>query len=174
MIESRWRETWTENASAFDRVRSVAMTIDQPRTAAWIGERAEVAETTARDHLERLEEMGMLVTGESGGATTFGPDPAYVRFRELRALVSEHSNAELAEFAADVKAELETLRADHGVESPRELRERAVAADRSASESRTLLRAASDWDHYTYRLSLLEEAVERYDEYAGQPSVASG
>lgn len=173
MSDSQWVQTWTENASAFDRVRSVAMTVSEPQTATWIAERAEVAETTARDHLDRLAEIGMLVTDDSEGATTYTPDPAYVRFRELRELVSEHSNADLAEFAAEVKAEIETLQADYDVESPQALREHAVAADVSASDTRDLLRAASDWEHYSYRLSLLEEAVERYHEYTGHRSVAS-
>jgi predicted ArsR family transcriptional regulator len=173
MSDSQWVKTWKENASAFDRVRSVAMTVSEPQTAARIAEHAQVAETTARDHLLRLAEIGMLVTDETNGATTYRPDPAYIRFRELRELVSQHSNAELAEFAADVKEALETLQADHNVDSPQALREKAIAADISATETRDLLQAASDWEHYIYRLSLLEEAVERYNEYTGQPSVAS-
>lgn len=165
--------TWKENASAFDRVRSVAMTVSEPRTATWLAQRADVAETTARDHLGRLVEIGMLVTDDEAGATTYAPDPGYVRFRELRELVAEHSDAELADFAADLKEELEALRVEYDVESPRTLRERAVAADVPATETRELLQAASDWEHYRYRHSLLEEAVERYDEYTGQPSVTS-
>lgn len=174
MSAPSWQRTWTEHATAFDRVRSVAMAVSEPRPAGWIADRAAVAETTARNHLGRLVDMGMLVTAESAGATTFAPDPAYVRFRELQALAGAHSRAQLAEFAADVKAELESLRGAYDVASPRALRERAVSADRPSSETRDLLRAASDWEHYRYRLSLLEEAVERYDEYAGRPSMTPG
>ncbi|WP_152424820.1 DUF7342 family protein [Natronococcus jeotgali] len=173
MSDSNWVRTWKENASAFDRVRSTAMTVSEPQTAVWIAEHARVAETTARDHLVRLVDIGMLVTNDAGGVTTYTPDPAYVRFRELRELVNEHSNADLAEFAADIKEELEALEAEYDVESPRALREKATDADVSASDTRDLLQVASDWEHYTYRLSLLTEALERYNEYTGQPSVAS-
>lgn len=173
MSDSEWVATWKENASAFDRVRSVTMTVSEPRTAAWIAKQARVAETTARGHLDRLVEMGMVVDDNADGTTTYYPDPVYVRFRELRQLVNEHSHAELAEFVADVKEELEQLRAEYGANSPQMLREMAAGTDTSATETRDLLRAASDWEHYAYRRSLLEEAIERYNEYTGQPSVAS-
>lgn len=173
-MSSEWAETWTENTSAFDRVRSVTMALDEPRTAEWVAEQAHVAETTARGHLERLAEMGMLTTDTSGEAATYSPDPAYVRFRELQELVRDHSRADLVTWVADVKTKLEELSAEYDADSPRGLREQASTPDVSATTTRELLQAASDWDHYQYRLSLLNEAVERYDEYSGHQSPVSG
>ena len=165
MDRREWAETWAEHASAFDRVRAVTMTVDEPRPAAWVGERADVAESTARAHLERLGEMGVVRTGTDGEATVYEPDPAYVRFREVRRLVNDHDADELTGFAADVKDEIERLEEAHDAESPDELRQRATSAETTAAEARELRRAVSDWTHYRYRLSLLEDAVARYDEY---------
>jgi len=173
MDREAWTETWAENASAFDRVRGVAMSADDPRSAAWVADRAAVAESTARGHLERLVDLGALRTGIEDGATVYEPDPAYVRFREVRRLVDDHDPDELTAFAAEVKDEIATLRETHGADSPDELRRRATSAGTDADEARDLRRAASDWAHYRYRLSLLDDAVARYDEYhTGSPAPA--
>jgi len=173
MDREAWTETWAENATAFDRVRGVAMSVDEPRPATWVADRSVVAESTARAHLERLVDLGALRTGSSGGATTYEPDPAYVRFREVRRLVDDHDPDELTAFAAEVKDEIAALRETHDADSPAELRRRATSAETSADEARDLRRAASDWTHYRYRLSLLDDAVARYDEYhTGSPAPA--
>lgn len=173
MERGAWAETWAEHASAFDRVRAVAMTVDVARPAAWIGDRARVAESTARDHLERLVEMGVVRAGTDAGTTVYEPDPAYVRFREVRRLVNDHEPDELTGFVAEVKEEIERLQETHDADGPDDLRRRAAATETTAAETRELRRAVSDWTHYRYRLSLLEDAVARYDEYdAGNPATA--
>lgn len=173
MSDPDWVQPWKAHTSAFDRVRSIVMTAAAPQSAGWIADRAAVAETTARDHLERLDEMGVVRATERDGARVYAPDPAYVRFREIRELVGDHGPEELAGFAADVKEEIESIREAHGADSPAELRERAAAAATTAVEARTLLRAASEWEHFRYRVSLLEDAVSRYDEFhSGSPAAA--
>ena len=173
MSEPDWVETWKAHTSAFDRVRSIVMTTDAPRSAGWLADRAAVAETTARDHLERLAEMGVVRATDSDGTRVYAPDPAYVRFREIRELVRDHEPEELAGFTVDVKQEIETIRDAYGADSPTELRERAAAANTGVDEARELLRAASDVAHFWYRVSLLEDAISRYDEYrSGNPAVA--
>lgn len=169
MTDVEWESAWKEHASAFDRVRAVVMAADEARPARWIAEHARVAESTARDHLERLAEIGMVTVTRTDEGTQYGPDPAYVRFREIRKLTADYEPAELSDFIVDLKDSIAELRDTHDADSPSELR--AAAADETASpeESRELLRAASDWEHYAYRLSLLEDAVARYDEYTGSP-----
>ncbi len=54
-IDSEHLETWVETTTAFDRVQSVAVTVDQPHTAPEIAEKAHVAANTARKHLTSLE-----------------------------------------------------------------------------------------------------------------------
>ena len=160
-----WVSTWKENASAFDRVRSVVSSGTDPQTAGEIADRARVAESTARAHLERLVEMGTGRTRSVEGTTKYLPDPAYARFRAVRDLVNEHSPAELTALVAEVKEQIETTEREYGGRSPRELRERAAGSETSAERTLELLRAASDLEHYEYRRSLLADAIERYDEY---------
>lgn len=170
MTEIEWESTWKEHASAFDRVRAVVMATDEARPASWIAEHARVAESTAHDHLNRLAEMGVVKVASTDERTQYGPDPAYVRFREIRELAGDYDPDELSDFIVELKDSIAELRDTHDADSPSELR--AAAADESISpeESRELLRAAADWEHYAYRLSLLEDAITRYDEYTGTGS----
>ena len=113
--------------------------------------------------------MGMVTITNTDEGARYGADPAYVRFREIRELTGDYDPAELSDFVVELKDSIAELRDTHDVDSPSELR--AAAADETISpdESRELRRAAADWEHYAYRLSLLEDAIARYDEYTGSP-----
>jgi hypothetical protein len=172
MDDLDWEATWQEHASAFDRVRAVVLAVSEPRSAEWIADHARVAESTARDHLDRLTDMGVVTThaGESG--TTYGPDPAYVRFREIRELTGEYDSDELSGFVVDLKESIAELREAYDVDTPGALRAAATEPGVDADEARQMRRAASDWEHYAYRLSLLEDAITRYDEYTATETPA--
>lgn len=163
---------WKERTTAFDRVRSVALAVAEPRTAAWIAGEAAVAENTARRHLGRLADLNVLTADADGDATTYYPDPVYVRTRELRALVDEHDRDGLSGLAAELQADVERWRAEYDAAGPDEVRAGAAAADASAAEARERRRVASDWEHARYRLSLVEDALERYDEFTTRPAPA--
>lgn len=63
-------------------------------SAKWIAEAAEVFERTARRHLARLVEIGMLeeVSGES--SAMFRPDSLCTRLRGLRDILEEQDDLE--------------------------------------------------------------------------------
>ncbi|MFB6280588.1 MAG: ArsR family transcriptional regulator [Haloferacaceae archaeon] len=172
-IDASGDAAWKEHTSAFDRVRSVALSLSEPCPAAWIAEEALVAENTARRHLERLADLHVLTTDTTGNAVTYYPDPVYVRTRDLRELVTEHDRDELTELAADLKADVESWQDEYEVTSPDELRSTAAAEDTSADEAMERRRAASDWELTKYRLSLIEDALSQYDEYSNsRPATA--
>lgn len=157
-------EAWKEHTTAFDRVRSIAQALDQPRTAKYVATEAVVAETTAHDHLERLAEMNVVRTVASEDATLYEPDPLYTRFRALRRLIDEHDHEALLELKADLQQEIDEIRSQYDVDSPSTLRERAAETE-TAARTRTLLEDASDWDLSQYHLSIVEDAISNYSEY---------
>lgn len=159
-------DLWKEHQSAFDRVRSVAVTLSEPQSADWIAEQAHVAGNTARDHLQRLVEMNVLQEIPGDGATEYHPDPLYTRMRALRDLLDERDRNDLIALRADLQEQIETWQAKYDAESPDDLRERATRAD-TADETRDLRQTASDWDIVRYRLRLVEDAIEHYSEYTG-------
>lgn len=161
----RSAETWVEETSAFDRVMSVALSVDEPETATWIADEAHVAETTARSHLERLVDLRVLTSATNHGPTTYSPDAGYLRFRRVSALVEERSKDEIVKYVAELKADIESWKNEYGVEGPDELRTKATADGVSAAETREYMQVASEWDSREDEKSIAREAVERYDQF---------
>ena len=158
-------DAWKEQTSAFDRVQSVSDTVSRPRSASYIAEEACVAENTARDHLERLVDMNVLLKSVHEGTTMYSPDPLHTRMQALRELLDTHDHDGLIELKAEMQDRLETWRDEYEVDSPGELRERASDTD-EAAQTRTVLQAASDWELVLYRLSIVEDAIENYTTYS--------
>ncbi|MFB6150142.1 MAG: ArsR family transcriptional regulator, partial [Halobacteriales archaeon] len=166
---NRGTERWIEETSAFDRVRSVAFALQRPRTAGQIAESAHVSEKAARGHLQRLVEMDILLEETGEGATTYYPDPAYMRYREVRTLARDHDRDELTEIVATLKRDIEQWREEFAVETPDELR--ASVADTDVSEQAVYERRtiAEDWEYTEYRLGLIKDALAQYDRLTARP-----
>ena len=162
---ARGVEQWKEHTTAFDRVRSIAEALDQARTARYIAEEAAVSETTAYNHLKRLADMNVIRTVASDDATRYEPDPLYARFRTLRGLIEEHNHEELLELKADLQQQIEEYEAQFEVHSPTDLRKRATNTE-IATETMELIEDASDWELTLYHLSIVDDAIDNYSEYA--------
>lgn len=162
-------DRWKEHQSAFDRVRSIAVTVSEPRSADWVAEHAHVAGNTARDHLQRLVEMNVLQIVPGDGATRYSPDPLYTRMQALRNLLDGRDRDDLLRLRADLQEQVETWEAEYDADSPDALREVAARAD-TADETHEMRRTANDWDIVAYRLRLVEDAIENYADYAGSAS----
>jgi predicted ArsR family transcriptional regulator len=172
--EADWVETWKDHASAFDRVKSVTMTLSEPRPASWIATEAAVSPNTARDHLRRLIDLGVVTATENDGTRHYYPDPLYTRLRDVRELLQETTKRELSEQAAELKDDIAAWEAEYDADSPAALRERAADSDVSAERAHQLVAAASDWELARYRLSLLQDAIENYDTWSADPSSITG
>lgn len=158
-------EAWKAQTSAFDRVRSVAETLSRPRTAGYIAEEAAVAENTARDHLERLVDMNVLLQHDGDGPTTYSPDPLHTRAQTLRELLDEHDHDGLIRLKEDLQERIRDWRDEYDVDSPDELR--TLAAETSDPEAtRDVRTTASDWELVAYRLELVEDAIRNYATYS--------
>jgi DNA-binding transcriptional ArsR family regulator len=169
-----WVETWKEHASAFDRVKSVTMTLSEPRPASWIATEAAVSPNTARDHLRRLIDLGVVTATEKDGTHHYYPDPLYTRLRDVRELLRETTKRELSEQAAGLKDDIAAWEAEYDADSPETLRERAAEVEIPAEQAHELVAVASDWELARYRLSLVQDAVENYDTWSADPSSITG
>lgn len=165
-----WMETWKKHTSAFDRVKSVTMTLSEPQSAPWIAEQAAVSANTARDHLHRLADLGVVTATDDGGTRHYYPDPLYTRLRDIRALLEETTKQELSEQATELKNDIAAWKTEYDADSPDTLRERAAADTVSAEQAFELTRAASDWDLARYHLSLIQDAITNYDTWTSDPS----
>jgi predicted ArsR family transcriptional regulator len=157
-------EAWKEHTTAFDRVQSVATTVSKPRPVSYIADEAHVAENTARNHLERLVNLNVLLKTEHDDGALYSPDPLHTRIQTLRDLLEEHDRNDLIELKVELQSQIEDWEADYGVDSPRDLRAQAAETD-TASQTRDLQKTASEWELALYRLSILEDAIENYATY---------
>lgn len=165
-------DAWKEQTTAFDRVRSVAQTVTEPRSASWIAEEAAVSENTARDHLQRLVEMNVLRAFEGGATTTYTPDPLHTRMQTLRELIDEYDHDGLIERKEELQRDIQACQDEYGVDSPAELR--ALAAEtETADETATIRQTADDWELTIYRLGIVEEAIENYTAYSSSDSAVA-
>jgi predicted ArsR family transcriptional regulator len=168
--DADWIDTWKEHASAFDRVKSVTMTLSEPRSAPWIAEQAAVSPNTARDHLRRLVDLGVVAESDDGGTRHYYPDPLYTRLRDIRELLEGTTKQELSEQAAALKDDIAAWKAEYDADTPDTLRERAAAETVSAERAYELTQVASDWELARYHLSLVQDAVTNYDTWSTDQS----
>lgn len=159
-------ETWIKQTTAFDRVKSVALTLSEPRTAAWIADEAHVSENTARSHLVRLADLGVLATTTTEHGTGYSPDAIYTRSQDIRELIQENTEDQLAARAVELQEELTSYVNRYDAESPAALRTSIAAAELSPDDARDRLEAASNWDYAQYQLSVVRDALEHYDTYS--------
>ncbi|WP_188127982.1 winged helix-turn-helix domain-containing protein [Halorubrum xinjiangense] len=168
--DAGWMETWKEHASAFDRVKSVTMTLSEPRSAPWIAEQAAVSPNTARDHLRRLVDLGVVAESDDSGTRHYYPDPLYTRLRDIRELLEGTTKQELSEQAAVLKDDIAAWKTEYDADTPDTLRERAAAEPVSAERAYELTQAASDWELARYHLSLVQDAITNYDTWSADQS----
>ena len=162
-------DRWIEETSAFDRVRAVAFSLQQPRSAGQIAESAHVSEKTARGHLRRLVEMDVLLEDAEDGPTTYYPDPGYMRYREVRTLARENDRDELTELVATLKSDIERWQDEYDVETADELRVSVADADVSETAVYERQKIAEDWEYTEYRLGLIRDALAQYDRLTARP-----
>jgi len=164
MTEAPVDDDWKQHTTAFDRVRSVATTVSDPKPAAAIADEAHVAENTARDHLERLAEMNVLLKTDDEGTTLYAPDPLHTRMQTLRELLDAHDHDGLLALKVDLQAQIETWQAEYDVDAPTALRTQAAAVE-TADETRSIQQVAREWELVAYRLDIVDDAIENYATY---------
>lgn len=79
----------------------------------------------------------------------------------LHELLEQHDRDELIELKADLQSQIDEWRDEYGGDSPGGLRARTADTE-TAAQTREIKTAASDWELATYRLSILEDAIENY------------
>ncbi|WP_089650181.1 DUF7342 family protein [Halobacterium hubeiense] len=159
-------EAWKAETKAIERVISVALSLDRPRTADWIADEAAVAPQTARDHLASLSELSIITQTTARGVTKYQLDTAYMRFREVSEYVEKYEKDHLMDVADEAQEQIQETKQRYEVEDSDELRAKATEPETTSSEIQEYKKAASEWETLEYRLDVIEEAIERYDEFS--------
>ena len=162
--QSRGMQAWVDETEAFDRVLSVALSLEDPQTASWVSEEACVSENTARKYLDRFEDLE-IVTAVEQGAVTYYPNSAYLRFKEVATLAENNDRDELEEKLERFKQDDEEVREEYDVDDPEDLRSLISSETTSAAETREYRRVASEWETLRHRLSITQQALQQYSQH---------
>jgi DNA-binding transcriptional ArsR family regulator len=162
--------SWADQSAA-DRVRWVAESLAEPRTAGWVAEEAEVSPSTARKYLERLADDRRLTRHEDGNRTRYAPDPVTRYLDEVREAYEAQSADELAASLTDLRSRIDGWREEYDVSTPNELRATVAEVDPSAAERRR--EDALEWEHARERIRVLEDALGLYDRFPADPEVVA-
>ena len=160
---SEERTSWSQQAGSSERVRAIALTLQQPRNAGWIANEAEVARATAKKYLEQFVDNGDLVTLEVGRETRYMPDPVTGYLREVRELIEEFDKDTLTSELAAINDEIDAWKDQYDVETAAVLRQSVGDSSIDSEERRKRIHVAEDWEYNQYQRELIQHALGLYD-----------
>lgn len=159
--------TWKKQTTAFDRVISVVTVLGEGRSIGWIADEAAVNEETVEEHLDRLHKLNVIRTEVADdGSSLYKIDPLYGRYQMLRQFLDEYdSESELRELQTELSERAERIAGKFDVETPGELRELADGEE-DTEQRKQLMKQASVWESTMYRRDVLDEAIEKHEQYS--------
>jgi predicted ArsR family transcriptional regulator len=167
--------SWDEDLTTRERVRLVARSLSEPRTASWIAEEADVAHGTAKKYLEQLVGEHEVVESDLGGTVTYYPDRITQYLEEVRDLFEDHTEEELTASIAEMKDQIREWQDEFDVESPNELRASIGETDIGPDAEARRREIASEWKYLQYRIDVVTDTLslyDRFDEHRRQPPTA--
>ncbi|WP_152040825.1 DUF7342 family protein [Salinigranum salinum] len=108
-----------DNAPADERVYRTALELYTPTRVVEVAERADCSKNSARRHLRRLADIGVL-TRMTENPETFERNESYFEWRRLNRL-SELDDDEYRDRLGELLSEDEAYRETYGVETPDEI-----------------------------------------------------
>ena len=153
-------EPWTESMTARERVVTIATTLDEPRTANWVADQAEVKWDTAKKHLDNLVEAGTLLVTDDD---KYVPDPTKAYFDTLRELIHNNSREDLRGELEAIAERVDEWKTEYGVESLDEL-EATLAEDRNPEDVSDRRRVLRRWENSLRTRQTIQTALSLYDD----------
>jgi len=145
-----------------ERVRAAARTLRVPRSASWVADETEVSVKTAQKYLDQLVEDNVLRAIDSEEQRRYCVDQLMASYREIATLQREHSRQSLTDTLETMRTRIDGWKDDYGVETPGELRSTiAEVSDETERDERK--KAASEWEHFTDRMPVVQAALTEYD-----------
>lgn len=157
-------QSWTETMSARERIRSVALTLSEPRSTNWISDQAETAWSTTNQELDDLVDRGQLRRVDAGESTLYQPDYTRLLFDELRQLIEEHTREQLQAELTAIAEEIEDWQEGYGVETWEELEQSLADGTLSSAEIRERRDVVRDWQANEEDRRLIRHALELYSD----------
>ena len=157
-------QSWGNSMSARERIRSVAETLQEPRSVNWISEQADAAWSTTSEELQTLAEQGQLRRIETGETTCYQPDYTRLLFEEIRTLITENTREELRNELATITEEIEEWQTTYNVETWEEVEQSLADGELTSSELRDRQDIIEFWRENEADRRLIKHALELYSD----------
>jgi len=102
-------EEWTDETTAFDRVRQVVDVTTEPQSVAEIADRARVSPPTARKYLSTMAEDGRVKRIDTDTGSQYMRAPQALAMRRIAAIHREHTKDEIRDSIRELKEERANL-----------------------------------------------------------------
>ena len=112
------RQRWQAEMDTFDRVYAVARGITAPTAYTEIAEIADCAPNTAKKHLERLAEMGIVSEDAESRPARYERNEGYLEWQEASRIASELSIEQIVDRVQALETERDEYEAEFGTTDP--------------------------------------------------------
>lgn len=149
-------EEWTDDTTAFARVRQTIDVTTEPRSARDIAEKARVSAPTARKYLSTMTETGRVKRISTDSGSRYMRAPQMLAMRRIAAIHREHTKAEIRDAIKDLKEQRASIKETHGVETVDELTLELDAGDDGWQD-------VARWRQIEQNLEIAQAALSLYE-----------
>ena len=146
---------WTDETTAFDRVRQVVDVTTEPQSVAEIADRARVSPPTARKYLSTMAEDGRVKRIDTDAGSQYMRAPQALAMRRIAAIHREHTKDEIRDSIRELKEERANLTETHEVGTIDELTLALEAGDEGWKD-------VARWRQIEQNLEIAQAALALY------------
>jgi len=117
-------QKWIENTTSFDRVSTIILSIEEPKSVSYVSKKAHLSENTARSHLKRLVDLYIVHEKPEKSANYYYPEPLYIQMKLLRDLYDNYNKNELINEKISLKQSINSIKSEYNILKPEELRKK--------------------------------------------------
>lgn len=151
----RIRENWTEREETFDRVYDVILGITEFTHYADIAELVGCSDNTARKHLDRLAEIGVLKRGSTDNPTTYCRNDFYLKWKEANYISNKYSGEEIIEKVRELEVRRGELKGKYEEDGPGEA---SIYKSDSDDPMHEQMKEIAEWQGIEEQIQLYELA----------------
>lgn len=161
-------DQWIENKTAFQRVYTTILGTTEPTSASTIADQAHCSETTARDALQQLAEMRIVIRHDER-PVTYRRNDSYLTWRRVESLTADHDPETLRQRLSELVEKDQSFQDQIGVSEPD-----AVSGDDMAIDDHDTAgnhwEALSEWRTVRRNIRVLRRAVDRVHTVDDEPT----
>lgn len=146
---------WQEGKDTFDRIYEVALGTTSPTAYTEIAEQADCAPNTARKHLERLAEMGIVTADRDNRPALYTRNEGYLEWQDASRIANELTVDDIIDRVKELEEQRAAYESQFGTTDPTDV---SVFDHDDHETVHERMNAVSDWQGVIRDIRLYELA----------------